>query len=151
MADSLKSRLLDTCLGLISRKIETLERAIADAQQAATDDTKSSAGDKFETSREMMKLEIDKYSIQLGQALDMKKLLSLIAPDYASPRIGPGSLVTTNEGLYFFSAALGKVMLENQPFFALSMASPIGIAFRNRQAGDEVVFMMRTIRIEKVE
>ena len=62
--------------------------------------------------------------------------------------IGFGSLVTTNEGVYYFSVSLGKVLLDGQLFFALSMASPIGKALAGRKAGDEVLFMGRKIRIE---
>lgn len=151
MPDSLKYRLHQTCLEQIGIQIATLEQAIQDAQTAASEDIKSSAGDKFETSREMMKAEIEKNNLQLAKALEMLKYLKQINPELAKAQVGFGSLVSTNEGRYYFSVALGKVLLDEQPYLALSMASPIGKALNAREAGESVVFMGRTIHIEGVE
>ena len=150
MIDSEKSQLYQQCIDLLQQKIATLENAIQDAQQAASEDTKSSAGDKFETSREMMKLEIDKNSMQLSKAIEMLKYLSQIDPESEKDRVGFGSLVKTNEGSYFFSVSLGKVLMGDRSYMALSMVSPIGKALADRKAGDEVNFMGRKIRIEKI-
>ena len=99
----------------------------------------------------MMKLEIDKNATQLSQATDMLKYLKQINPAIEKDRVSYGSLVSTNEGTYYFSVALGKVLMDAKPYLALSMASPIGKALADRQAGEEVVFMGRKIRIEGVE
>lgn len=146
----LKSSLHQACINQVESKIATLEKAIQDAQQAASEDTKSSAGDKFETSREMMKLEINKNGLQLKQALEMMRYLNQINPETQKDTVGFGSLISTNEGIYYFSVSLGKVKTEDQSFFALSMASPIGKALANKKAGDEITFMGRTIRIEEI-
>ncbi|TAE50198.1 MAG: 3-oxoacyl-ACP synthase [Bacteroidetes bacterium] len=151
MSHSLKLQLHQACTAQIEEKIADLERAIRDAQQAASDDTKSSAGDKYETSREMMKLEMDKYGSQLSKAADMLKALGQISPDPRPGPIGQGSLVTTDEGVYYLSVSLGKVRVGELSFFALSPASPIGQALQHRRAGEEVVCMGRRIRIVLVE
>ena len=46
MSNSEKIALHQTCLSLLNEKITTLKRNIKDAQQAASEDTKSSAGDR---------------------------------------------------------------------------------------------------------
>lgn len=53
MKPSLKEQLLDHCNSYIGLKLETIRHAIANAQESANDDTKSSAGDKHETGRAM--------------------------------------------------------------------------------------------------
>lgn len=143
----MKESIHQACLELLSQKIERLERSIADAQKAASEDTKSSAGDKFETSREMLKQEINKHSQQLAMATKMRQQFAKLNPSQKLTSIGFGSLVDTNEGLYYFSASLGKVVFEEKSCFALSMISPIGKALANLKTGDEVSFMKRKIKI----
>lgn len=151
MPDISKPILHQHCIAVLHAKTDRLEKAIADAQKAASEDTKSSAGDKFETSREMMKAEIDKHNHQLSQAIEMLSYLKKAAPETAMDQVGFGSLVTTNEGRYYFSVALGKVIPKEQSFFALSMASPIGQVLNAKKEGDSVLFMGRTITIQAIE
>jgi transcription elongation GreA/GreB family factor len=124
------------CLNQLQAKIDRLNRSIAEAQQAASEDTKSSAGDKFETSREMMKQEINKLNAQLSQAVKMQQQLGQVNPEASKETVGFGSLVQTNEGLYYFSVSLGKVEVAGQSCFALSMASPLGKALAGKKAGE---------------
>lgn len=147
MEPTLKARIHSQCLHLLTEKIERLQRSIADSQKSASEDTKSSAGDKFETSREMLKQEINKHSQQLAMATKMRQQFTKLNPTQNITSIGFGSLVDTNEGLYYFSASLGKVVLEEKSCFALSMISPIGKALADHKAGDEVDFMKRRIKI----
>lgn len=146
-----KSAAHTACYSLLDKKIERLRGQINDAQQAASDNTKSSAGDKFETGREMMKREIDKLSLQLSQASRQQHLLEQIDPNKSHEKIGAGSLVHTSEGIYYFSVPVGKISTDQGTFFALSLAAPIGKALQGKQAGDLVHFMQRQIKIESVQ
>ena len=150
MKESKKVRLHQICIEQLEKKIASLERTIRDTQKAAQAEPKSSAGDKFETTREMMKQEMDKNGVQLSQAREMFSHLQQLDPHVKQDRVSYGSLVITNEGNYYFCVSMGKIPMGDQPHFALSMASPIGKALRNRKAGEEVAFMGRKIRIEKV-
>ncbi len=150
MNPSLKEQIHAQCLALLDQKIDRLQRSIADAQKAASEDTKSSAGDKFETSREMLKQEINKHNQQLALTTKMKQQFGQIDPSQSIDHIAFGSLAETNEGLYYFSASLGKVEGEGQQCFALSMVSPIAKALANHKAGEEVPFMKRSIKILNV-
>ncbi|NCX96324.1 MAG: 3-oxoacyl-ACP synthase, partial [Chitinophagia bacterium] len=55
----IKERLYLLCHDYIANRATQLKQNIAEAQEAANDDTKSSAGDKFEVGREIMQQEID--------------------------------------------------------------------------------------------
>lgn len=146
----IKIQLHTVCLAMLQQSIDTLERAMADAQAAANDETKSSAGDKYETGRAMMQAEKDKYARQLATALANRHLLETINPKERRQQVRAGSLVRTNEGLYYFSAPLGKITLEGKVYFALSMASPLGQALLEKKAGAEVKFQGRRIVVEGV-
>jgi hypothetical protein len=59
-----KSEILKIIHQKLSQKIETLEKMIAETR-ASNNETKSSMGDKYETSREMVQQEINNLQIQM--------------------------------------------------------------------------------------
>lgn len=61
--------------------------AIVAAQQASTEDTKSSAGDKYETGRAMMQQEQDRNSAQLNEANKLMVALNRISTAGCSPQV----------------------------------------------------------------
>lgn len=146
----IKIQLHALCLAQLQQTIDTLERAMADVQAAANDETKSSAGDKYETGRAMMQAEKDKYALQLATALANRHLLEAIKPEERRQQVEAGSLVSTNEGRYYFSAPLGKITLEGKVYFALSLAAPLGQVLLGKKAGAEVRFQGRRIVVEGV-
>ncbi|MFK7845929.1 MAG: 3-oxoacyl-ACP synthase [Rhodothermales bacterium] len=145
-----KADIHQACITHVESRTQRLQEEIAQLQDAVNNDTKSSAGDKFETGREMMTLELNKVGMQLAQANKMLQMLSRIRPEQTLGKVAFGSLVKTNEGLYYFSVSLGKIIEGETEFFALSMASPIGAALGERGVGDKVDFMKRTIDIEAI-
>ena len=149
--DTLKTQIHQACLTSLESKIERLKKEIQDAQDAAAEDTKSSAGDKFETSREMIKLEINKYNTQLAQTEKMYQMLRQLNPASTKSEVSYGSLVISNEGNYYFSVSLGKVVFDGKNAIALSMASPIGKALQGKSKGEIISFMSREIIIEDIQ
>lgn len=147
---SLKSEIHKNYQDLLEDKIKNLESRIADLQAANSEDTKSSAGDKYETSREMNKGEMDKSNLQLRQFNQMKSLLAKCEPQKEQKEVAFGALVKSNEGMYYFAVPLGKIEVAGQSCFALSLASPIGKALLGKKAGDEIHFMKRKILLESI-
>lgn len=145
-----KPELHQHCLNLLDEKINSLKTLIQEAQQSASEDTKSSAGDKFETGREMLKQEINKHNTQLAKTTEMRQQLQALHPEQVSEKIALGSLVLTNEGYYYLSVSLGKIEIEKTGYFLLTLASPLGKALLHREKGEEVLFMARKIVIKEV-
>ena len=70
----IKDKLYKECLNYVQDCIDTAQLAIDAAIESSNDDTKSSAGDKYETGREMMQQEIDRNRKQMEEA-KMQKLI----------------------------------------------------------------------------
>ncbi len=121
----LKQQLFDACDTYVNNRITSLENDIKDIQQSANEETKSSAGDKYETGRSMAQLEIDKYQGQLAEAKRMKQELSRIRVDTKSDVIRPGSLIFTSRGNFFIAINAGQQQLSDLTFFTISTSSPI--------------------------
>ncbi len=110
------------------------------AQEAANSESKSSAGDKYETGRAMAQLERDRHAQLLAEALKVERDLKQIQPDKSYEAVQPGSVAVTNRGVFFISIGAGKLSLNGKDYFAVSPASPIGVALAGRKAGDSVAF-----------
>ena len=82
---TLKKLLHEKCEEYIAKRIATAQNAMDEAQRAANEETKSSAGDKFETGRAMMHLEKQKNAFQLGEALKVQQQLSKVNPNKSYP------------------------------------------------------------------
>lgn len=135
-----KSDLIAKMLELVERKINTIQDAIALTKESRDSDDKSSVGDKYETGRAMMQIEISNKENQLGQILGLKKVLVTINQKLSSDVVTLGSYVITDQGDYFISIPLGVMKSENYDCIAISLASPLGRAFNACMVGDIASF-----------
>src|SRR4051812_44648559 len=124
---SFKTSVFKRCIQQLDDKIAYLQVALNDLTQGAENDSKSSAGDKHETSRAMMQLEHEKISRQIADALSQKAAVEQINPEVNSTVVETGALLKTNKGYLFISAALGKINVEGVEVMTLSMQSPLGL------------------------
>ena len=147
----LKIRLHEHCRWLVQQKIADLEAARREAQGAANEETKSSAGDKYETGRAMMHLEQEKLARQQAEALKLHQVLDQINPHRTSDQVMLGSLVETNHGTFYVAVSLGNVAWEDDSYFVISPVAPIGQALLGLRAGDAFTFNGNTVRIDKVQ
>lgn len=147
---NIKTSLYQLCLAFIEKRIETAKVALQQAREASNDDTKSSAGDKFETSREMAQQDIERNMRLLSDAEGQLKGLELIKELAPAAQVRNGSLVYTDQGNFYISISAGQLQLDHTVYFAISVASPIGKLFVGKQKGDTVDFNGKRYRIETI-
>jgi len=135
-----KKEVLTSCKQLLNERTTRLNLAIAEAREAANSETKSSAGDKYETTREMMQAEMERLSHQLAEVAKLNEALFHAETAVPTTTVGIGSLIKTTTTTYFLAAGLGKVIVAGQPVFVLSAASPMGNLLLGKTVGDVVVF-----------
>ena len=124
---------------------------ISDLAQDAQNDAKGSAGDKHETALSMMHLEQEKLNQKLAEIISQKNIVDKIDADSIHTKIALGSLVQTNEMLFYISAALPKIQLENKTIIAVSPQSPLGSQLMGKSLGDEVVIKSNRFQIKSIE
>ncbi len=147
---SLKKALYQKCMDFVTEKIHIIQSAIKSAQDSSSTDKKSSMGDKYETTQAMMHLEIENQSFQLVEANKLLKTLQLMQPEEQRDRVELGALVTTKTAKYYISVSAGKLVVNNDTFFAVSLSSPIGKALISKKEGDVIDFNSQKIKIEKI-
>lgn len=145
-----KEQVYLACITRVEEMIQTAQHSLDQAQEAAESETKSSAGDKFETGRAMMHAEMHKAKRQMGEAktlmMDLKSMK--LKSDY--PAIEKGSYVITNTAHYFISVGLGKITTENETCFAISPASPIAKAMIGKSASEDFQFSGKSFTVESI-
>jgi hypothetical protein len=146
----LKEEVYKACLNLVKQKIAGIEAAFKMAQEGGHNESKSSAGDKHETSRALMHLEQEKLGLQLKEMNDQLQKLEQIDIIKKSHTIGTGSLVETDKGIFFIGVGLGKIPLSFVAF-AISNASPLGIKFAGRKENDSVEVNGVPYHIKKIQ
>ena len=97
------------------RKLSYLTTNLKQAIDSRNSDTKSSAGDKFETSREMAQIEIHKIETEI---LKTQQFFT----DLASKT---SQLIITDNGTFLISIPFGKLILNDEKIFCISKNAPI--------------------------
>ena len=147
----IKNQLYQQCLTFIEQRIQTADTALQQAREASNDDTKSSAGDKYETSREMMQQDIDRNKRLLIDAQDNLRVLQSIDSAQKSANVTHGSYVITSQGSFYISVSAGQLHVGDKTIFAVSPASPIGKLLLEKKKGDGFDFNGKKYSIENVE
>ncbi len=143
----LKALIVKRLIKAIDEKASIVKNEIQLAIESRDNETKSNVGDKYETTREMMQLEIEKNMVQLNKYELQKNELLKINPIRKNSKVEFASLVFTTENTYFISIGLGKIQIENEVVFCISLISPIGKALLNKKVGDEINFQDKKIAI----
>ncbi|MBX2907180.1 MAG: hypothetical protein KF744_14135 [Taibaiella sp.] len=146
-----KEQLHQLCTDYIATREAEIKSAIADAQEAAANETKSSAGDKYETAREMMTQDINMNQARLAELYKLKAELTLVPTTGVNSHVQIGSVVHTTNGNYYISISIGKMVADGKTFYAISTSSPIGAKMLGLQAGDSFEQGGKKIVIDHVE
>jgi hypothetical protein len=136
----IKIELLNHCKDFVNKRLQTVEDIISSNQKALQSETKSSAGDKHETGRAMLQLEMEKAGQQLAGINLMKEILSKVSISTTSDIAHLGSIIETTSGNYFLSISAGQLKVADKVYFAISVSSPIGKLLLGKTMNDEVIF-----------
>jgi hypothetical protein len=142
-----KKDILNVCQNIVLEKLNDLKQSMTDLQESANQDTKSSAGDKYETGRAMVQLEQENLMRQSSEFKKINDVLIKINPEISSDTILIGSLVETNHGFFYICAGLGKIDIDNTSIFAVAPNSPIGSVFLGKKKGDQLKLNGRDYKI----
>jgi transcription elongation GreA/GreB family factor len=143
---SKKSEIHSNLRSILEKTLDEARREYVLAKESRDSDTKSSAGDKFETGREMMQREMDKLSALVDNTLNSIAKLDRIADLPVSAVISEGSLVETDQDTYYISIGYGKL----EDAYAISIESPLGIELKGKKVGDRVEMRGRIITIKSI-
>jgi hypothetical protein len=134
-----KGQLIQECLKIQGELVETLKKAMNDAQEAANDE-KSSGEENAESFREQCHRDREMYARQLDQASAGLSTLKKINPQILLDSAKLGSVVVTDKLKVFLSWNVGKVKVDENTFFVISTQAPLFDALAGKKKGETFSF-----------
>ena len=146
-----KSSLIHSLMTVLNERKASVEKDLAAIEESKNNDTKSSMGDKYETSREMAQAEWNKLQERKGQIALQIHQLQQIQTESTHQMVVQGSLVITPTLQLLFAIPFGKFTFNGETWMCVSLQSPIGQAFAGKKNGEVVHFNQTTYPIHHLE
>ena len=137
--NELKGKIIEHCKDIFQRKLLIINDELKHLSEAIAEETKSSAGDKYETGREMANLEKEKLH---AQALGFKNSLASLnaLPERVSTKTDIGSLIKTNKEWIHLSISLGQLEVNSEKVLVISPLAPLAQLMMGKEKGETVTF-----------
>lgn len=145
-----KNMLKNTAVAIIEERILMTKSAIDSAQEAANNEDKSSAGDKYETGRAMGHLAKDMYARQQAENIkDLDQLQKVnIQTVYSTAQTG--AFIRCKDHAFFIAAGLGKQQVAEWSVFFLSPNAPLAKVLFHKKPGDTFLFNKQELLIVEI-
>lgn len=131
-----KVRLRQFCEILLNERIAATREAMTNAQAAANAEGKSSAGDKYETSRAMSHLEKDMHARQLLAHTEQLSALLEINVNVIYSTAVAGSFIRCENINIFVATGLAKHSVNDVDIIFISPQSPLAKKLTGKKNGD---------------
>ncbi len=135
----LKKQVIAKSQEVIKEKLALLAAELDHLLKDISEDTKSSAGDKFETTRELVNTERQQLYARVE---DLNKMLAALTtlPPGAANTVDFGNLVQTDKNWLLIAVSLGPIEVAGEQVLVISPMAPLGKAFQGKQIKDKVAF-----------
>lgn len=145
-----KSTVLEALKLEVNSRLASLEKALDESRAEMVSESKSTAGDKHETGRAMAQLEQEKLGRQVLNSRELKQAIAQIIPTKTHDEIKFGSLVKATNGVFFFSVGIGKLDVEGESVFCLTLSSPLGNLLQGKRVGESIQLNGNTITVQEI-
>ncbi|MAM20180.1 MAG: transcription elongation factor [Gramella sp.] len=146
----IREELIRICREKIDEKVASLKKSMDGLKEDLENESKSSAGDKYETSREMINIEWNKLSQQLVEFEKQLKTLNRVQHLEPKETVQLGAIVDTGKARYFISVPAGEIYLDHQRYYAIGVHSPIAQAMLGKKKGEFFSFRETSTKINSI-
>lgn len=136
----LKSILLKQCSQFVKTRQDRILKTIADIEESLKEESKSTSGDKHHTGRAMLQIDRENTGNQLKEIEKVLSQLNKITINSSSEVVRLGSLVFTDQAIFFISISVGSLNLDSTIYLGVAPNSPIGNLLLGKKKGDRINF-----------
>jgi hypothetical protein len=147
MKFELKKLLYNYCESFLKRKLTNYQNQKKELFESLESETKSSAGDKHETGRAMIQLEIEKLGNQIREAEKEHTFLKKNNNKIISSNIQIGTIVKTKKNIFYVMISAGIFKYKSKKIYCISQKSPIGALLIGKKVNDNFIFNNEKIEI----
>lgn len=147
----MKEKLIQYVKNHLDQRIQNSFAAMQAAQESANGDSKSSAGDKYETTRAMGHLDREMHARMYQQALQERQTLERLDDTITYKKGALGALMKTTMGDFFLSVSIGQSEIEGEKLMIISPQSPIGALLMGKVEGDTFSFRGKEAAVREIQ
>ena len=147
---ALKGKLREYCINTLEERLMTVELLITRAQQSANEEGKSSAGDKYETSRAMGHLEKEMYQQQAASIRSEILSARSVEADKQFSQVVRGALIIADDLFIFICVGIGKKKIDNIEVLFISQDAPLFKLLQNKKVHDAFMINKRSVLISAI-
>jgi len=146
----LKNEIVVHLLSLQRDRIKELIQYQNDLSDSLQSESKSTAGDKHDTSRAMIHLEQEKLQHQTKELNHQYQRLREISSLNELHAVSFGALVETETDIFLLGASLGKQIIEGRIIYCIGMEAPISQSMLGKIVGGELFFNGKITEIKSI-
>ena len=147
---AIRSELIQACRDYLQTKVTVVRKAMDSLKEDMENESKSSAGDKFETGREMINIEWNKLSVQLNEYDRLGQILNRIEEHKPNGNIILGSMVITDAAKYFISIPAGEIRSGDEKYYSIGIKAPIAQILLGKKVGEKLTFNGKEFTIKDI-
>ncbi|RAJ11953.1 transcription elongation factor [Olleya aquimaris] len=136
---TIKQQLLQVCNAYVEKRILDYKNEIELIKESIESNDKGNSEDDDAGNGKLLN-DLEKNNGYLNDARKTQEYLKLVKTNLLSPNAALGSLVKTDSLHFFISISIGKIELDNETYYAISLQSPIGQLLKQKQKGDTFEF-----------
>ncbi len=144
----IKKKLFDACLDRQNMVIENLKELMKESQQSAND--YGMPKDRYDSFRMQLLHKRDMYGQQLDKALEELSILKKIDVSIENKEVSFGAFVITDAQKLFISISLGKIEMDGEIFYAVSVKVPFYEVIRGKKKGNIIDFRGKQYKVIEV-
>lgn len=129
--------------------LNTVTESLDSERNAIQQETKSSAGDKYETQREMLQADIRRSEAQLEETKNHLEIIEHLYDFHGTIMLG--TVVHLGQGsqklIVFVGPAVGDIEVQRIKLKTISAASPFGHLLMGKHKGETISFNQKSFKI----
>ncbi|TFV96188.1 hypothetical protein E4S40_08170 [Algoriphagus kandeliae] len=146
-----KEEIFQKAVSFLKDRLNQLREERKAISEGILEDDKSSAGDKFETGREMLTQDLRQVEGQIKSNSDLlEELYRIQSIKGIGEKVREGSLVKIGDDHFLISVALGKLPLPEGEIFLISPVSPLAQQIMGKGHGETVLFKGKSQQFELI-
>ncbi len=151
MTEEYKVAFLLHCESLLVDRMTVYNTELKELQSSYDTETKSSAGDKYETAREMIHIEKGKILTRIANLkkvdVDLKRV---IQQKKKRSNAQFGSMISTDKATFLLGVPLGNVKFKDRVIFCVSLLAPIAKEIIGKASGQTISLNSNVQTIQEI-
>ncbi|NVJ86930.1 MAG: hypothetical protein HWE15_11535 [Algoriphagus sp.] len=146
-----KEEVFQRAVSFLKERIAQFQEERKAISEGILEDDKSSAGDKFETGREMLTQDLRQVEGQIkSNSALLEELYRIQSIKGIGKKVREGSLIKIGDDYFLISVALGKLALPSGEIYLISPASPLAQQVLGKSPGESILFKGKSMGLELI-